>query len=129
MQTYVKVTKRNQLGLLLKVTSNITSYFYRNVTGVYTCKYLSGFSGAGEVYKYFFDGVYIYFSGAGEVYKYFSGGAYKYFFDGVYKYFSGGVAGEVYINTSPAFFGAGEESGNCRPIYIYIYIYIRRRIR
>ena len=57
------------------------------------------------VYKYFssFSG----FSGAGEVYKYFSGGAYK-CFSGVYKYFSGAgevhkyFSGMVYINTSPA---------------------------
>ena len=34
-------------------------------TGVY--KYFSGFSGAGEVYKYFSGGVYKYFFGAGEV--------------------------------------------------------------
>jgi len=36
-----------------------------NLTGVY--KYFSGFSGAGEVYKYFSGGVYKYFFGAGEV--------------------------------------------------------------
>src|SRR6218665_2367290 len=67
--------------------------------GVY--KYLSGFSG---------------FSGAGEVYKYFSGGAYKYF-SGVYKYFSG--AGEVYLNPTMAFFCPGKVLHKCRPIYKY----------
>src|SRR6218665_3298509 len=56
-------------------------------TGVY--KYISGFSGAGEVYKYFFGGVYKYFSGAGEVYKYFSA---------VYI----NTSSTVSINTSPS---------------------------
>src|SRR6218665_1713561 len=107
-----------------------------STNGVY--KYFSGFSGAGEVYKYFSGGAYKYFSGVGEVYKYFSDGVYKYFSGAEkcintsptvyintspavspekYLYTSPG-AGEVYINTSPAFFGAGEESGNCRSIYI-----------
>ena len=61
-------------------------------------------------------GSYKYFCGAGEAGE--AGEVYKYFSDDVYKYLS--AAGEVYINTSPALFGAGEESGNCRPIYVNI---------
>src|SRR6218665_2104851 len=65
------------------------------------------------------------------VYKYFSDGVYKYFSDGAvyintspavspekYLYSSPARRSVAYMNTSPAFFGAGEESGNCRPIYI-----------
>src|SRR6218665_3825825 len=74
--------------------------------GVY--KYFSGFSGAGEVYKYFSGGAYKYFSG---VYKYFPGAG------GVYKYFSG--AGEVYLNTTIAFFCPGKVLDKCRPICKY----------
>src|SRR6218665_3758093 len=46
----------------------------------------------------------------------FRGGAYKYF-SGVYKYFSG--AGEVYLNTTMAFFCPGKVLHKCRPIYKY----------
>src|SRR6218665_3055928 len=70
------------------------------IKGVY--KYFSGFSG---------------FSSSREVYKYFSGGVYNYF-SGVYKYFSG--AGEVYLNTTMAFFCPGKVLDKCRPIYKYL---------
>ena len=71
------MTQNNLINIqkhVLTLSTRETSIpVWASLPGVY--KYFTGFSGAGEAYKYFSGSVYKYFSGAEQVYKYFSGDA------------------------------------------------------